>query len=435
MVHKSPTRPLTLCDTDILPINFSRETLYRASFYLAFASAVAILLSIAASQVLLGMSLAALFGSRAKLRMPPVWLPLALFCAGTLVSLAFSPEPMHGLPQVKKMFVFAMLLVVFSTVRDVVAARHLVMFWGAIGAAVSCLGVVQFIRKVFEAAAQHRNFYEFYTPNRITGTMSHWMTFAGQEMIVLLMLLAFLLFAPHVRTRGWMWILFAFLLAAAELLNETRTAWIGLAAAGVWLLWRWKPRMVLALPAVMVVLAVVPGGVHDRFVSIIRPGHDDSNSYRWLAVRTGVRMIEAHPLLGIGPDETKYHFRDWMPPDRPEPLPSGYYQHLENLYLQYAAERGIPTLLMMVWLLGMVVWDFFRRLRTLPPGRSNERFLLQGGIATVIAIVVSGLGEVNLGDTEVLTVFLVVVACGYVAVGQRVSSTPLSEQLTKTSRP
>ena len=26
--------------------------------------------------------------------------------------------------------------------------------------------------------------------------MSHWMTFAGQEMVVLLMLLAFLLFAP-----------------------------------------------------------------------------------------------------------------------------------------------------------------------------------------------------------------------------------------------
>jgi putative inorganic carbon (HCO3(-)) transporter len=396
----------------------TRDVLYRASFYFAFASAVAILLSIAISQTLLGLSLAALLGSRAKLRMPPVWLPLALFCGGTLISLAFSPEPMHGLPQVKKMFVYAMLLVIFTTVRDVMTARRLVLFWAVVGAAASCLGVVQFAVKVFQAAAQHRNFYEFYTPNRITGTMSHWMTFAGQEMIVLLMLMAFLFFAPRDRKRGWVWILCAFLLATAELLNETRTAWLGIAAAGIWLIWGWKRWMLICVPAAVLVLALIPGPVHQRFVSIVQPKETDSNSYRWLAVWTGVRMIEAHPVLGIGPDETKYHFRDWMPPDRPNPLPSGYYQHLENVYLQYAAERGIPTLLTMLWLLGMTVWDFFRRLRALPAGRSNERFLLQGGIATVIAIMVSGLGEVNLGDSEVLTVFLVVVACGYVAVGK-----------------
>jgi putative inorganic carbon (HCO3(-)) transporter len=398
-------------------VTLSRDTLYRSSFYFAFASAVAILLSIAASQVLLGLSLASLLGSRAKLRMPPIWLPLALFCAGTFLALAFSPEPMHGLPQVKKMFVFAMLLVIFSTVRDVVTARHLVLFWAVVGGAASCLGVVQFIRKVFQAAAQHRDFYEFYTPNRISGTMSHWMTFAGQEMVVLLMLLAFLFFAPRDRKHGWVWILCAFLLSTAELLNETRTAWLGIAAAAIWLIWSWKPWMLISVPAAVLVLALIPGGLHQRFVSIVHPGQTDSNSYRWLAVWTGIRMIEAHPLLGIGPDETKYHFRDWMPPDRPDPLPSGYYQHLENVYLQYAAERGIPTLLAMLWLLGMVIWDFSRRLRTLPPGRGNERFLLQGGIATVIGIMVSGLGEVNLGDSEVLTVFLVVVACGYVAVG------------------
>lgn len=401
-----------------MPVNLSRDALYRSSFYFAFASAVTILLSIAVSQILLGLSLAALLWSRAKLRLPPVWLPLACFCAGTLISLAFSPEPMHGLPQVKKMFVFAMLLVIFSTVREAVTARHLVLCWAALGGAVSCLAVGQFVTKVFQAAAQHRDFYEFYTANRITGTMSHWMTFAGQEMLVLLMLLAFLLFAPWDRKRVWIWVACAVLLGTAELLNETRTAWLGIAAAGMWLLWGWKRWMVLSVPAIALVLALVPGPVHQRFVSIVHPQEADSNSYRWLAVWTGVRMIEAHPLLGIGPDETKYHFRDWMPADRPNPLPSGYYQHLENIYLQYAAERGIPTMLTIVWMLGMVVWDFFRRLRTLPTGRGNERFLLQGGIAAVIGIMVSGLGEVNLGDTEVLTVFLVVVACGYVAVAK-----------------
>jgi hypothetical protein len=34
------------------------------------------------------------------LRLPRIWIPLALFLAGTLLSLVFSPSPMHGLPQV-----------------------------------------------------------------------------------------------------------------------------------------------------------------------------------------------------------------------------------------------------------------------------------------------------------------------------------------------
>src|SRR5437868_9943445 len=92
----------------------AREQLYRAAFYLAFASALTILISITASQTLLGLSLASLMASRHNLRLPRIWLPLALFLAGTLLSLITSPEPAHGLPQVKKMFVFSMLLVVFS---------------------------------------------------------------------------------------------------------------------------------------------------------------------------------------------------------------------------------------------------------------------------------------------------------------------------------
>ena len=64
-------------------------------------------------------------------------------------------------------------------------------------------------------------------------------------------------------------------------------------------------------------------------------------------------------------------------------------------------------MLMMVWMLLMIVHDFFGALKKLPPGPSDERFLLHGGIATVVGIMLSGLFEVNLGDSEVLTVFLV----------------------------
>ena len=96
-------------------------------------------------------------------------------------------------------------------------------------------------------------------------------------------------------------------------------------------------------------------------------------------------------------------------------LPEGSYIHLHNLYLQYAAERGIPTMLCMMWALGLMLYDYWRGLRSLPPGCSNRRFLLHGGIAVVLATLAEGMAEYNLGDSEVLTMFLVVMACGYLA--------------------
>ncbi|HWR50996.1 MAG TPA: O-antigen ligase family protein [Bryobacteraceae bacterium] len=410
----------------------SREDLGCASFYLAVASAVAVLISISASQILLGLSLGALLASRTKLRLPRMWLPLSLFLTGTLLSLMLSPNPAHGLPQVKKMFVFSMLLVIFSTVRDLRIARRLFLVWVWIGAVVACFGLVRFATSLYQAHVEQRGLYEFYLENRFTGFMSHPMTFAGQDMVVLLMLLAFLFFAPGLRMRAFaVGSLCAALLGAALLINGTRSVWLAVAVAGVWLLWRWKRWLAAIAPAVIVLFIwLVPGPVHDRAVSIFQPRKDiDSNEFRVICFRTGARMIAAHPWFGIGLDETKYQFLDYMTPDERQSRPPGFYQHLHNFYLQYAAERGIPTLMMMLWLLALVLYDFYRTLHQLPPGRSNERFMLHGGIATVIGIMVGGLFEVNLGDTEVLTVFLVVVACGYIAVSgfhQREPGNPTS---------
>ena len=391
------------------------EKFLRGSFYLVFLSAALILVGITPSQWALWFSLALLVASRVRPRMPRIWLPLALFIAGTLLSLAFSPEPLNGLPQIKKLLVFTILAVVYTTFPDTAAARRLFLCWFAIGAAECCLALGQFAVRLRQAHALHVPFYRFYVDQRITGTMSHWMTFAGQEMVVLLMLLAFLFFAPITSRRSLaLWLACMLLLGVALLLNETRTVWLGVAAGGVWLLWWWKRWTIVAAPVLLLAMWLAPGPIHERLVSIFQPQTNiDSNEFRRIARGTGLRMIRAHPLLGIGLDETKHHFLDYLPPDAPHPLPPGYYQHLHNVYLQYAAERGIPTLLMMLWLLARVLRDFWRALRKLPPGRSVERFLLHGAIAAMIGIMVSGLYEVNLGDTEVLTAFLIVLACGY----------------------
>jgi putative inorganic carbon (HCO3(-)) transporter len=398
-------------------MNLPRTALFRTAHWATLASAVSILFSIAVSQVLLGVALLFLLLSRTPLRLPRIKVPLGLFLAGTLISLAFSPEPMHGWPQVKKMFLFSMLLVISSTLRDLESTDRLFLSWAAVGSGVAAWAVVQFGVDIEQARALHVNFYEYYLPRRITGAMSHWMTFAGQEMLVFLVLVAFLLFAP-VRKRVWVWVGCAALLGVAEILNETRTVWLGLATGGIYLLWHSNRKLAVITPLVAIAgLWFVPGQIHERFVSIFTPNPNvDSNRFRYIMDRTGFEMVKAHPFLGIGPEEAKYHMMEWIPRDVPRPLPPGFYQHLHNVYLQYAAERGIPTMLTLVWMLMLTVYDFSSSLRRLPPGRSRERFLLSAGVACVLGIMVSGLFEVNLGDSEVLTAFLVVVGCGYLAV-------------------
>ena len=390
--------------------------LLRAARWLAFASSVAIVIGIAPSQILLGMSLAALLLSGEKLRLPPIKLPLGLFLLGTLIAIAFSGNPVAGLPQVKKIYVFFQLLVVFSLLRDMALVRWLFLSWAVFGSVSASLGIVQFARKVQQAHAAGSDIYSFYVGERITGFMSHWYTFSAEEMYVLIMLAAFLFFAPEARKRMWLWLFVALASSLGLLLAETRGVWIATAAGGLYLLWFCRRWLVILLPVVLVAgVLLSPKVIRQRFTSILQPTSLDSNDFRKVTWRTGLRMIERHPWLGLGPEMPRIQFDEYVPADIPRPLPVGSYIHLHNIYLHYAAERGIPTLLAFLWLMGRILWDFGRGLRRLPPGPDDRRFLLQGGIAVVIATLVDGVANMNLGDSEVLTMFLVVVACGYLA--------------------
>jgi putative inorganic carbon (hco3(-)) transporter len=390
--------------------------LFRIARWLTFGSAVAIILSIAASQIMLGLALAALLLSGGRMRLPRIWLPLSLFLLGTLISLALSPDPAAGLPQVRKFFVFTMLLVVFSTLRDIVVIRRLFLCWAGAATLTALLGLAQFGRKVQEAHAQGRGFYDYYVAERITGFTSHWMTFGGEEMFALLMTTAFLFFACIGRKRFWLWLLCAVLMAVALLLGFTRSMWVASAGAGIYLLWFWKRILVLALPVALLSIALLaPASIRERFASLLKPGKVDSNQHRIVTWRTGLEMIRAHPWFGLGPEEVKLRFNNYIPADIPRPLPEGWYGHLHNIYLQYAAERGVPTMLMMLWMLGQILWDCLRRLSSLPSGRGDLKFVLHGAVAVVIATMIAGCFEYNLGDSEVLTMFLVVVGCAYAA--------------------
>lgn len=387
----------------------------RSAFYLTCGALLSILFSIAVSQILLALALAALLLSSQKIRFPPIQLPLALFLTGTVVSLLASGHIREGMPQIRKFYVFFILLVVYSTFRKISEMRAIVLLWAAVATLSAARSFFQFWRIYRQAQEQHVSFYDFYVGSRITGFMSHWMTFGGEEMIVLLLLASYLFFSSEVRWKRAGWVCAA-ILAGSTILGFTRSIFLlGFPVGLLYLLWFWKKWLVAAVPAVVVIAFFFgPRALRERVMSVVQShGEVDSNRHRAILRETGLVIMRAHPWLGIGPEQVKYQFDRWVPASA-LPLPVGYYGHLHNIYLQYGAERGVPTLLIFLWLIAKILFDFARALRRKLADR-DARFLLHGSIAVVLAILAEGYSEYNLGDSEVLTLFLAVVAFGYLA--------------------
>jgi O-antigen ligase len=387
--------------------------LQRYTFCAALGASAAILFSIAVSQILLGVAFVLLLASRQKPRFPPIKLPLGLFMLGTVVSLFLSGNPALGLPQIKKFFVFLFALVVYSAFRKLSQVRLAVLVWSGIASLSAIFSFVQFFRFYEGSQEAHSGFYQFYIGSRITGFMSHWMTLGGEEMIIIMMLAALLFLGPAGRWRTAGWTALGLLIVSLAL-GLTRSIWIGTFLAGIYLIWFWKRWLVPIVPLLAAAMLFF-APVRERAVSIFHSHGDmDSNQFRVVVWRTGMEMIRAHPWFGVGPEEVKPQFDRYVPPDIPRPLPSGWYGHLHNIYIQYAAERGIPTMLMMMWLIAKVLYDLSRALRR---GVSNQqRWIVHGVIAVIVGILVEGVAEYNLGDSEVLTLFLVCVSFGYLAI-------------------
>jgi putative inorganic carbon (HCO3(-)) transporter len=402
----------------------------RLPFYLTFAAVVAVLCSNSASNCLIGAATAALlvchFRYGDALRFPPVKLPLGLFFLATLISVALSGHIRAGWPGPRKFYLCLVLLLIASTFRKLREVLALVVACTGMMTLSALWSLGQFWEKAMEARALDQDFRTYYTVSRITGFTSHWMTLSGEEMIVLMLGCALLFFAASRRLARWL-VVAGVVIGAAFVAAYTRSMWMGAALGGGYLVWIRNRRWLLAGPVfVALVLWLNPMSVGDRIVSAFKPAGDlDSNQFRAVCRRAGWEMIKAHPWFGLGPEQVKAQFLEYIPADVPRPLPTGAYMHLHNVYLQYAAERGVPALLVYLWFLGKMLLDFVRAVRRTGDGEGERRFVLHGAIAVMLAALSAGWYEHNLNDGEILTMFLAVCACGYLAAGAHGDDTAL----------
>ncbi len=380
-------------------------------------SVMTLVISLAASQALLVAS-AILYAIHLLRDHPsavhflPVKLPLALFCLTTVISIFWAANPTVGWFAVRKLILF---LIWLLAVNLVVSRRHLRWLFQALFLTSAVAGVVavgQFLIQYRQVHALHPHRLYFYlTLTRIHGFMGHWMNFGGQQMLVFSALIAFLLLGAGRNAGGdalaqarqirRVWWLALAIISLSIILNFTRGVWLGCFVATVYTVARWKPRWLLVIPIFLALGYLAgPSLIRERVYLAFHPDEDPALSIRLEMWRVAMRMIRAHPWVGVGPNNIVEDYPLYLPPGKSPEV--GYHNHFHNNFFQFAAERGLPCLVSWVWLmaaLGWYAWKIRRRSASL-------RWAADATLAGWLAFLAEGCFEFNFGTSPVLMVFL-----------------------------
>jgi O-antigen ligase len=137
------------------------------------------------------------------------------------------------------------------------------------------------------------------------------------------------------------------------------------------------------------------------------------SNYARLAIwKAGLRMIEAHPWVGVGPQRVSRVFYDYHPNSNDRYRYGFFPVHMHNNLLQLAAERGIPCALAWLWLILKIAMDHWRGFRR-DEGGTQTQTIYAVGFISVVVLFLAGLFEFNFGDSEVLMIFLFLVSAPY----------------------
>jgi putative inorganic carbon (HCO3(-)) transporter len=333
--------------------------------------------------------------------------PLAAYAGVSLVAALFSIDLGKSLVDSKQLLLFAIVPIAYRLLagpRALVAVDVII----SVAALTAAIGIVQFGILKWDDLQQ-----------RPRGPLGMYMTYSGQLMLVACLAVARVLFWK--RERMWpMLVLPALLVALAT--TASRNAWVG-ACTGIAILLLMRDfRLVGLLPVVAAVfIALAPPQLTDRFYAMfqIEDGTRQtatteasvrSNQDRVAMIRSGIRIIQDHPLTGVGPDMVM----DVYPVYRDKSAVNQLNPHLHNVPLQIAAERGLPALAAWLLFVFVLVRDFFRQRHSSP-----WVFLPNAGLAIVAAMFAAGLFEYNFGDSEFLMLFLLLGTLPYAALRNR----------------
>ncbi|HEX6045776.1 MAG TPA: O-antigen ligase family protein [Pyrinomonadaceae bacterium] len=262
---------------------------------------------------------------------------------------------------------------------------------------------------------------------RATGFFGHWTTYAEVlQLIASLALGLFIAWRPKFSRMGLLLLIALAGLVFALAMTVTRGSWIGFAVsvAVMLLLSASRRTMLIGLAcAIPLVLAGVFLLQQQRRVGFVDRA-DQSTSWREMVWREGFDLLVSKPrhlLVGVGMDSIKAHWREWHMFDNGR-QPVG---HMHSNLLQIALERGVPALIF--WLLLFVIyirmlWRVVQDSQSAIGNRQSamdfSRGLALGALGGAVGFFTSGLVHYNWGDSEVVTVFYLIMGLVLAAQGR-----------------
>jgi O-antigen ligase len=374
------------------------DRLERVTFG-AFAAFVASLqFSIAAANILLALTLlgwsAGLMREHRRPSAPAFFLPLLAYAGATLLSSAFSLDPRASFIDDRQL----LLLLIVPVTYDLASRGRwatlttIIISAGAISAAI---GIVQYTLLHYDTLGR-----------RVEGTLSHYMTYSGELMLVICLGAARLVLDRQ--NRAWPALVLPALVVAV-VVTFTRNAMVGALAATALLLVMRDFRLVAILPVlVAVIFALAPDRITQRMVSIFDL-RDPSNRDRVAMMHSGFAIIRDHPLTGVGPNMIPRVYAQYRDPNAENAINP----HLHNVPLQIGAERGLLALAAWLWFVVATVTGLLGLVR-----RKQAVTLAGAALAAMVAMLTAGLFEHNFGDSEFLMLLLVIITMPFAAARQ-----------------
>lgn len=239
---------------------------------------------------------------------------------------------------------------------------------------------------------------------RASGWTRHYVTFA--EILQIIAQLALGLALAHLRNHGpnkyfRITLVATALLALGLAFTAMRTVIVAFAIGACVVAWRslhgkHKLVFVFALFFLIAFGAVVVSQTRARNALALG---DPSSMLRFQVARVGLSRIPLHPVFGHGMDAMKRHWNEWGFPGKDQ-------LHLHSTPLQLAFDRGLPVLVLWLWLMALFWTEIAGgEKRAADLSDTHVYGILLGGLGGLTGFLASSLVNYNYGDGEAAMLF------------------------------
>jgi O-antigen ligase len=361
----------------------------RALAFLLPLLAFALPLSIAASEITLGLAIVFWLVSRPWQRAQVPGLRAVLWCtvalaASWLLASATSPEPVASLIKARKLYSIVLVLVLADLGRSESMTQHIVTAALAGGLVSAAIGFAQFAQDHLAGRTQ----------DPLEGVFSTAMT-SGNVLATLVLVATACVLWPR---RGARLVLFdrAALAAlfVALVMTFRRSAYLGWIAGSATLIGLRRGRWLFVLPVVAALaLLFGPSYVRERAYLIVHPV-DYNATGRVSLWQSGLAAFRDRPVTGWGLQDALGLIAHYRRGDAT--FVAG---HFHNNWVQIAVTTGVVGLACYAaWmgLVGYLLWRAYRRMRG---------GVAAAGLAVFVGFQVGGLFDWSFGDAEVANQF------------------------------